>query len=921
MILSKQLGFFVLAFLLFFSFCHVSFAQTPCGHIISAGDVRDLNLGIENDVIGDCDNPFGVTIDPPNPYTVQIEGKDIAPGETASLPNGRTNNISFSGRSNNASVNTGIFKHVENNYEYVSRERPEPTEEDYRTFAGNYFDTQAERDLYLEIVVYSFEHTDLDTYFFDSETGDDIIDGVTGETVQDRYFNFVDALYVDFDDSLPYLDEGTYTMLFYEQHLGFSQRTILDTVKDFFISTAYAQCVQCFPDHFYTVTFTIAKEKLGASSVLFLPGIQASRLYKSSLFGLGEDQIWPPNALFDNDVNNLAMDEVGVSEEDIYTRDIIDTTAGAGNVYGGFTTFMDDLDSDGVIDDWASYAYDWRYSVTDIAQNGTQYENEMKDAVAEVQRLAASSFSGKVTIVGHSNGGLLAKAIMLRLEAEGKTNLIDKIILIATPQLGTPKAIGTILHGYDQGDQLGGLVISAAAARKIINNLPGAYGLLPSQKYFEGLDVPLVTFSNSDATAAYRAIYSTAITSYADIVKFLRGNDSLERGLGLPVSTPATANSVMLNDALLMHNSQLDDWVAPEGIEVTEIAGTGLPTMKAIEYRGVVEDKCLSAGPAGIICTPETELKPYANLTHYGDGTVVQRSAEAYGGEKQKYFVNLKEFNIDTEDHGGSSIFHYNITEAAPVQDLLSDLLVGSSTQENQFVSTSHTEFDDEYEIEIIDSPVRLLATDTQGNQTGVVLVNGEQLIKQDIPGSQYFEFGGTKYFIVPKGTDRTTRLYGEDYGGYTLTVATLEENDEQTIQSVLENASTTPELVAEYSNVSGVFSTVITDVDGDGVTDYETSVDGEIIEEDVPVTYGLLIDTIEELGLPRFHERILLSLVERAKFYGNKTSARFFYRKFEDRLLESAQSIIKYYAKRRYISAAEAIELKEMIEILKDKQ
>jgi pimeloyl-ACP methyl ester carboxylesterase len=670
---------------------------------------------------------------------------------------------------------------------------------------------------------------------------------------------------------------------------------------------------------FETVEPPEPPETQGASNVLFLPGIQSSRLYKDNFFGDGRDQVWPPNTVFfGDDIYDLSMSASGVSENDIYTEDVIDTTAGAGAVYGSFIDFLNDLQSEGVINDWTPFAYDWRYSVTDVAQNGTQYRNEVKNALTVINNLATSSLSGKVTIIGHSNGGLLAKAVMRRLENEGKTNLVDKVVLLASPQLGTPKSIGTILHGYDQTDAYGGFVTNAYAARKVINNLPGAYGLLPTEKYFEGLNDPLVTFSDVTATAPYRQNYGSSISSYDDYVRFLKGEDGIDRDINNVVSNPARVNPVMLDDALAMYSEELDDWIAPEGIEVIEIAGTGLTTMKAVEYREITEDKCASAGLVGQVCVTEHYIKPYAVLSKYGDSTVLQRSAEAYEGEKRKYFLNLK--RLEDSSLNGEYV-HYNIVEAPPLQDLIGEIIIGTTTSNNQFISKTHTEFDDSYDIESIDSPVRLLATDSKGNQTGTVLVDGNHIIKQEIPGSQYFEFGDTKYFVVPKGTDRVTRLYGEDYGGYTLTTAELDRNDSQVVKTTLVNASTTPTMVAEYSNTNKKYSTVMTDIDGDGDNDFETTLDGEIVEEEVIITYSVLISSVEKLNTSKSRKQTLILLIKSAEHYGAKVPSKKLYRDLEDVFLTSAQELVKLYLKKRYITQEEAEILRGMILFLKNKQ
>jgi len=60
----------------------------------------------------------------------------------------------------------------------------------------------------------------------------------------------------------------------------------------------------------------------GHSSIAFIPGIQAGRLYRQQTF---ENQLWEPNAI--SDVNTLNMNENGTSENhDIYTRDVINET-------------------------------------------------------------------------------------------------------------------------------------------------------------------------------------------------------------------------------------------------------------------------------------------------------------------------------------------------------------------------------------------------------------------------------------------------------------------------------------------------------------------------------------------------------------------------------------------------------------------
>lgn len=694
--------------------------------------------------------------------------------------------------------------------------------------------------------------------------------------------------------------------------------TWLQKAKALILPTAHAAVVMIpFETERVSVTFEI-KEALttpvGASSVLFLPGIQASRLYKDGLFGT-EDQLWEPN--FDQDVFQLAMTETGESINDIYTKDVVDTVFGLGDIYAGFLDFLEEQKTtEKPIKDFTAFAYDWRFGVEDVAANGTKYENETKSLVEEAIRLADESYTNKVTIIAHSNGGLLAKALIRELERTGQSDLVDVLILLALPQTGTPKAIGTVLHGYDQQDNFGGFFISAATARKSINNMPAAYGLLPTEKYFADLDGPIVTFDSGTATQPYINEYGNEISNYYDYVKFIGASDSIDRDLSYKVSVPASGNRQILGEALSMHDDRLDDWVAPSNIKVVEIVGTGLPTMKSIEYRDIVEKKCASSG-GGIICVDENEIKPFAHMTKYGDGTAVQKSAEAYPGDKEKYFVNLLSVRLSLL---GSKYAHSNITEFTGIQSLIK-ALISSSTISSEFISKNYTVFDDVYDIETIDSPVRLLATDIEGNQTGVVIVDGQKTIKQDIPGSQYFEFGDTKYFIVPSSVKRTTRLYGEGYGGYTLTISSINADDSQTRVSAVTNSTTTPSLQAEYSNDGKDYSNLVTDIDGDGLVDYEMTLDGDLVQEEKEITYGTLTDSINALPLAKSRKLILLLIVRNAEKYHEKSSRHKIYQRLEDSFLDIARLTITQYDRKGYLSKSELTELDSIIKSLKDKQ
>ena len=166
--------------------------------------------------------------------------------------------------------------------------------------------------------------------------------------------------------------------------------------------------------------------------VLFLPGFEGSRLYKPGF--LIENELWEPNR--DNDGKLLEFDADGNSiNQNIYTKvgDIINKTYSRFplpiiqlNIYDTFTGDMDALKSDGTINDWEPIAYDWRLPYDQILDSGKVTGDEISYLSAtsspyiiqELKRLAGISKTGKVTIVAHSNGGLLAKDLMIKLQNE-----------------------------------------------------------------------------------------------------------------------------------------------------------------------------------------------------------------------------------------------------------------------------------------------------------------------------------------------------------------------------------------------------------------------------------------------------------------------------------------------------------------------
>lgn len=881
----------------------LSYAQSEsCGIITGPSEIAVPDEDIGSVPITNCSNPFNVTEGIASPFTLSIEGVDVVAGTPAVIPVGGTRDyrIRLTGEMTANIAVHAFYRHDGNDYEFVDTEPTRPSRVEYERFAREFLSDEEDRDFFVDAAVSS------DDPVFETEEQEDL------------YYEFLDYVNGEYDSVLPLLEAGTYTLLSRQDYVFLNYRTPLKRLFDFIIPTAYAE--YSVPSIIHTLTFTLQEQAPeGASSVLFLPGIQASRLYKDGLLGT-EDQVWPPNALLNNDVRDLSMTASGESEEDIYTRDVIDQALGIGSVYGGFLEFLENQKTATLpIKNYQAFAYDWRFDVSTIAEEGTLYEDGVRDVVDTVSLLAGDSCTGKVTIIAHSNGGLVAKALLRRLEAEGRAGIIDKLIFIGTPHLGTPKAIGTLLHGYDQTDALGGFVIDGLEVRRVVNNMPGVYGLLPSLEYLEGLTAPIISFEDGSTTEAYRALYGDTISTELQYKNFMYGSDLLDRGFNESIATPVRVNAGLFDEALLQHEEWYDNWEAPQNVAVVEIVGVGLPTVQSLTYRTVTEQKCTAAS-GQVICVDKSEIKPFANMSRWGDGTVVERSADGYLHNKQSVFVDLLEMNKGRRLAGKAPIEHYNMTESDEVQSTLVSLIAGTTPYDSNYILQNRPSVTEEWTLETIDSPVRVVAVDKEGNKSGVEIEDGVKKIYEEIPGSQYFEFGDTKYLIIPKAIERTVRLYGEERGGYSLQVADIQSDDTVVVRSKLLNATVTPTMVAEYERTSDGYSPLKTDLEGDGVFELVSDLNGQPVS--VPVmAYEALIKLVQTSGLQKGRMTALLVIIRNAERVSESNLPLAVRERLEQALLSSAVTLVENYIKRGQISVDKGEEITSAINVLKNEK
>lgn len=632
------------------------------------------------------------------------------------------------------------------------------------------------------------------------------------------------------------------------------------------------------------------------SSVLFLPGLEASRLYKQkTILGLSvEDQLWEPNA--PSDVNDLYLNSDGSSiVQNIYTRDAIDSTNSFGaisrsNIYKNLILKLNNFVAENSIRDWKPYAYDWRRGIDVLIHNGTVYEDgQVISLINTLQSLADTSKNGKVTIIAHSNGGLLAKALIKKLEEEkstGQSDLLDKIdnlILVASPQVGTPSAVSSVLHGYGQSLPFG--IMSEAQARKLAVNMPSAYGLLPSQKYFEQAGISALGVFSTSSPQLYKAAYGSGLETYQEEHNFVLGEEGRTQPADSNLIVPIKGNTTLLSQAEVLHG-EIDNMSYPQSLNVVLIAGWGKSTVAGITYTN-------------------SDIEPI--FTFRGDQTVVMPSA--LYGQGTKYWLDLS----------NSKLKHANILEDTQLLDFISNIIEQKYVASVGVTNAEPIQVGDRLHLSV-HSPVSIGVYDSQNNFTGKVCdAQSQCVVQEDIPGSSYFEFGEGKYVSLNKDNIQEIKLQGTDTGTFTFNTEVVAAQGSVKTSSFVDIPVTTQtqaELV--FRSADGVPELKL-DVTGDGVNDFTL---GSNSNFDPIVYLQIMKVTVDSLDLSQskikaFDKRIdsIIKSIQKGKVEKAKLKAD----KFKSAIERKMNRHEDKYKKPRKLSREDAQILLDMLNKLLD--
>ncbi|MEI6346243.1 MAG: right-handed parallel beta-helix repeat-containing protein [bacterium] len=570
----------------------------------------------------------------------------------------------------------------------------------------------------------------------------------------------------------------------------------------------------------------------GDSSTLFIPGIQATRLLK------GDNQLWEPNR--NADVETLYLDSAGKDlVSGIRTGSIIDSVNSAGvgpNVYKSLTQLLDSFVVQKKMREWQPLPYDWRFGAITAASD---------EAIETLERMASSSFTGKVNIVAHSNGGLVARHLLNRL-ADRQLDIVDKVIFVATPQLGTPQAIAAVLHG-DGLQFAAGLVLRQSVGRRLAQYSPGALGLLPTQEYFETIassSTPIIRFASTTDLISMNFFqsYGDHLDSATRLADFLSATFDRRSPPELGnVDIPAVVDRSLLESSVPVFGTQYPP------ADVSVIAGWGLDTLSGIAYSA--KQSCSPPASASLkksmfsLCNLRTTLRHDPVWSRLGDKTVMLASALGTPASfsplsDQTYFVDLSTYNAG---RFRTSRNHADILEVPQVRSLLSSLL-HTPQQSDEVASSALPEYVSRTspislpttspgsalprQVRLsVHSPVTVDLYDEEGNHTGLIgdIASSTSAVattstmattsspflayEESVPGSQYAHFGEAKYlsFIEPAPlstgflatTPRLIQIRSTGAGLLTLDVEYLEGD------MLLQKASFSDIPVTPFTNIS----------------------------------------------------------------------------------------------------------------------
>jgi len=506
------------------------------------------------------------------------------------------------------------------------------------------------------------------------------------------------------------------------------------------------EAVICHADEVWTNDLASAKigdvpQILSRTPILFVPGLLGTYIKD------GGDFVWINDAMFNPVNSDEFMDSLSLSDVFLPINNNLSLAGVIGKkIYDlmGIIKFNYDY-SDGLIKEFQAqgydaaegssgqtfytFPYDWRYGASGIypvSAGTSQRPLTNSDLLKiEIDRLAKISPTGEVDVIAHSLGGLIAKKYIL----ENSNLKINKMVFVGVPNLGAPLAGKALLSGTD----FGVFGLNPQELKKIVQNMPAAYDLLPSQEYFSDKG----NWVNIYKPSGVSGVNDVSRLDYTQTQIYLAG---------------ANLNGTAIDNATALHSSDFDgDYVYAnfwaKGVDSYNIVGCRSATF------GTVEDWQNTDG---------THSNYDFGAPSNGDDTVPLESANRF------LAVDSKTFYAPKVKHGRMPSFD-------GIKEKIVSIISGNDIPIAAGKIISKSELSDNpnqcrlYGATIkIESPLAIKVSDQFGNL--IESVEGVGL-KNEIPGASFETVGDRKFVYLPTADNEQYQidLQGTGSGTFTL--------------------------------------------------------------------------------------------------------------------------------------------------------
>jgi len=495
--------------------------------------------------------------------------------------------------------------------------------------------------------------------------------------------------------------------------------------------------------------------------VLIVPGILGTELKK------GDETLWADPArmltsISDNFMDPLAFNKDLTSSDSVVSVSNVIKSEIAFNYTEGL---INEFQGQGYVENQNLFlfSYDWRYGVSgkyaDGSPNGEAGRTNSDLLKDKIQQILTQTGSSKIDVIAHSNGGLVVKKYVMDNPTNNK---INKAVFVGVPNTGAPKAIKALIQGDDFGVSFGPFGLNESEMKKIAENMPVSYDLLPSQTYYNVAGSPVSQVDIGYGLGIDEPTQKDL--NYSDFVGYIT-----DKGL----NTTATTNSGNL------HSTAFDNFdLRTAGVDLYAIDGCKTATLTnflEVKYKDILGN--YHTGYDNI------ELKT-------GDGTVPFVSATnlPINQNNKFYYLSGSHSKMMSADGGRQKIV--NLISGSNLS--VSSDLITQDINQCQLNGKAISVF----------SPLDIFVTDQYGNKLGLA---DDGSIINEITNADLEILGEHKFLYLPQdgGQTYSVGLRGTGTGTYTIKSENI-SNSQITKEEIFSDLPVTLALTGQINIGSG---------------------------------------------------------------------------------------------------------------------